>query len=113
MNALIAVLYAVISLLEMAVAFGCTDKDGKILDAAYDTLREAVKIHDENKKKWFITSRDVRCPFMNESEIYDARYLGKINAVRDYKTRTGLSLMDSKVSVEEQMDLLGYDFYRY
>lgn len=52
------------------------------------------------------------CPAMLNSEVDAARYTGKLDAIKMYKDRTRLSLMDSKKAVEAHMDQLGYSFYR-
>ncbi len=52
-------------------------------------------------------------PAMNQQEIDTAKIRGKLDAIKMYKERTKLSLMDSKLSVEQQFDKLGYTFAGY
>lgn len=60
----------------------------------------------------FRTSRGIDTPVMTVREIETARYTGKLDSIKQYKDRTGCSLMDSKMSVEEQMARFGYEFFR-
>jgi hypothetical protein len=49
-------------------------------------------------------------PMMTVQEFEAARYKGKIESIRLYKHRTLLSLMDSKMAVEQIMQAKGYNF---
>lgn len=51
-----------------------------------------------------------QCPEMTKIEISYGLNDGKLAAVREYKNRTQLSLMDAKRAVEYQFDRMGYKF---
>lgn len=50
-------------------------------------------------------------PVPNTVEIHAGKWTGKIEAVKQYKNRTGLSLMDSKRAIEEFFEMKGLPFY--
>lgn len=49
-------------------------------------------------------------PILNNYEVDLGRYTGKIDCVRAYKLRTGLSLIDAKRTCEAYFDANGYTF---
>lgn len=56
---------------------------------------------------------EVACfPKMSDFEIGIGLDRGKLDAIKEYKTRTGLSLIDAKRSVEQYFEQKGLQFYR-
>lgn len=57
-------------------------------------------------------SKTYTCPNLIAKEIEIGQQKGKLDAVKEYKARTGLSLLEAKWTVEQYFDKYGYVFYR-
>lgn len=73
---------------------------------------ELVKPVLENLFNTFVI-RGKSVPLPDDYEINLAIFDGKIEAVKAYKARTGLSVIESKEAVEMRMNQLGYKFKGY
>jgi hypothetical protein len=73
---------------------------------------ELVKPVLENLFNTFVI-RGKSVPLPDDYEINLARFDGKVEAVKVYKARTGLSLIESVEAIKTRMDQLGYKFKGY
>jgi ribosomal protein L7/L12 len=79
---------------------------------AYQLAIEIVKTYKPSASKKY--QQFDSYPLMTDGEIDTGKNQGKIDAIRIYKNRTGLSLLDSKISVEGFFNINGFTFnYRH
>lgn len=56
---------------------------------------------------------DIKVPSLTHEEVNIGREKGKLDCIKVYKNRTGLSLMDSKHAVEQWFSHYDIPFFRY
>lgn len=108
MNELIVLLVRCLSFARKAVILNVDVKEHVVR-----VLKDYVDANTAPPSDQFKLGSGMLVPCMTLPEIETARFTGKLDAIKAYKNRTGLYLIDSKHSVEQQIEAMGYHFHSY